>query len=148
VPPTTWGPPINGWQVALLSEAKQYSNGVPIVISFALRNGSAMPLNFWYDKSPWFRAIYAVMRLDDKEVISLRRPDDEFERLRRACCGKTRVGVGPGRIHQRAGEVDLLQLFNLGPGTYLVTTIYRLPDSVSGKYVPVPSNTIRISILR
>jgi hypothetical protein len=148
VPPTYWGPLINGWQVALLSEGQQYSSGAPIVISLALRNGSAKPLTLWYDKSPWYRAIYGVMRLDDNQVISLRPPADEFERLRRWCCGKTLVWVDPGRIRQRAGEVDLLDLFDLGPGTYLVTTIYRLPDSVSGKYVPVPSNTIRISIVK
>jgi hypothetical protein len=79
VSPTNWGPPINGWQVALLSEAQQYSNGVPIVISFALRNGSAKPLNFWYDKSPWYRAVYGVMRLDDKQLISLRPVADELD---------------------------------------------------------------------
>lgn len=144
-PPVAWGQLTQGWQLALFAEKQSFFIDEPINVALAGRNGNPTAMGVSVYKSGWYIADFDIRRLGDGKAMKQRPPKDTTDRLRRSGTGSREVRVAPGAT-ARFGVVDL-RMYDLTPGTYTVSALFRFPNPTSKARVPVRSNEITVSII-
>src|SRR5260370_24869604 len=123
-PPSSWGAPTNGSQLALRAKKQSFFTGETVAVSRSAVNGSAAPSHVMIPKSGWLTAEFNIRKAEGGPLIPLRPPKDHFDQLKRWGLGHSISRVQPGAVAY-LGMVDLSVLFDMSPGTYHVQALWR-----------------------
>lgn len=142
--PSVWGSWKDGWQVALFSEKQGFYTDERVEIRIDGRNGSSRSLKVKVGKYPWEKAHFEVRRLGDQQPLRPK-PSPPMG-------GGSVKSIDPGKT-VTFGVLNLLELYDLPPGTYTITATCGFEhqnrlENPKLEDAKVTSNPITISIIR